>query len=663
MTKIILFGGTTEGRDMAAFLDEAGIDTLVCTATEYGGSLVPQTKNIRVSTERLDEDDMMALLAGEIPELVIDATHPYATEVTANIRDACEKFNTEYMRVLRKGMDSEAENGAVYVSDAKEAAAYLRGVTGDILLTTGSKDIETFCSYMGVRSRLVVRVLPSEESLKACMEAGIRPDRVIMMQGPFSEEVNEALLRQYDCRYLVTKMSGPAGGFDEKIRACRAAGVIPVIIGAPEEEEGVGYYDALQNLCEKFDIHLQQYVALVGAGMGSGGDLTREGAQAIEEGELIIGAGRLLDMVNPAGKVLLDEYDADRICAYIKDHPQYRKIVVLLSGDSGFYSGARKLTGKLIEMGCGVFRIPGVSSISYFMSRLHMAWDDVVIVSNHGRKQNLIPLIRDNEKVFSILGKDSDIKQIAETLLAYDLGHVKMYVGEHLSYDDEQILSGTPNEFAYYDGKSLSVLLLVNRDYRETALSASSVRKDEMFIRGDVPMTKRNIRAISLDLLDVAKDDVCWDVGAGTGSISIEMSIRAPEGMVYAIEKKVDASELIKENRRHFKADNIEVIAGDAPSVLESLPAPDCVFIGGSSGMMEEIVDACMAKNPHARIVINCIALESAAKACQCAYKYSDAPEIIQVQANTGKKAGELTMMMGGNPVNIIAFEGKGEEK
>ena len=648
---------------MAAFLDEAGIDTLVCTATEYGGSLVPQTKNIRVSTERLDEDDMMALLAGEMPQLVIDATHPYATEVTANIREACAQFKTEYMRVLRQTDAGDPQEGAVYVSDADEAASYLRRNQGNVLLTTGSNDIGIFCSYTGLRSRLVARVLPSEESLKACTEAGIRPEHLVMMQGPFTKEVNEALLRQYDCRFLVTKMSGPAGGFDEKIEACQAAGVTPVIIGAPEQEEGVGYYDALQDLCEKFDIHMQQYVALVGAGMGNGGDLTAEGTQAIEEGELIIGAGRLLDMVNPAGKTLLDEYDADRICAYIKDHPQYRKIVVLLSGDSGFYSGARKLTGKLIEMGCGVFRIPGVSSLSYFMSRLHMAWDDVVIVSNHGRKQNLIPLIRDHEKVFSILGKDSDINQIAESLLAYGMGDVKMYVGEDLSYEDEKILSGTPEEFAYYEGGSLAVVLVVNRNYRETALSPASLREDDMFVRADVPMTKRNVRAVSLDLLDVAKDDVCWDIGAGTGSVSVEMSVRAPEGTVYAIEKKVDAVELIKENRRLFMADNIEIIPGDAPAVLQSLPAPDRVFIGGSAGMMEDIVDACMEKNPHARVVINCIAVDSVAKACQCAYKYSDAPEIIQVQVNKAKKAGDATMMMGGNPVHIIAFEGKGEKE
>lgn len=660
MSRILLFGGTTEGRKLSEFLAEAGVDTLVCTATEYGGELSGARDAVRVHAGRLNEEEIERLLASEEPELVVDATHPYAKEVTANVKAACEAKGREYLRVLREGLAADGDAGIVYVGTAEDALAYVKKREGNVLLTIGSHEIDVFGRHTSIRDRLVARVLPQKESLEACLEAGIRPANLIMMQGPFTRELNEAVIRQYGCRFLVTKQTGPAGGYEEKIAAALAAGAVPVVIGAPEEEEGLPYFEALGKLCGMFGIRPQQYVALVGAGMGSRADLTAEGAGAIDEAELVIGAGRLLELAGGGGRTVLNEYDPEKICAYIKDHPQYRQIVVLLSGDPGFYSGARRLSGKLAEIGCRVFRIPGVSSLSYFMSRLQMAWDDVQVVSNHGRKRPLVPLIRDNEKVFSLLGGDGDVRELAEDLLAHGLDDVRMYVGERLSYDDEKIASGTPEDFKDHEGDGLSVVLLVNRRYEETALSASRTREDGEFVRGDVPMTKRQIRALSLDLLDIGQASVCWDVGAGTGSVSVEMALRAPEGRVIAVEKSVDAADLIRENRRKFMTENVEVIPGGAPEVLESLPAPDRVFIGGTSGRMAEIVAACMKKNPAARVVIDCIALESAAEAAACAYGYSDAPEILQVRVDRGRRAGEHTMMTGTNPITIVAFTGRG---
>ena len=655
MYRIIIFAGTTEGRNIAEFLGESRINTLVSVATGYGRSMIEEDEYISVTTGRLEESEIEELLRKETPELVIDATHPYAAEVTANIKAAAEASGTEYVRVLRQGIADEGES-VVHVGSAAEAAEYLDEREGRVLLTTGSKEISEFAGIRNGSDRLVVRVLPSEESIKRCISAGIEARNIICMNGPFIRETNEAILKQYGCSYLVTKLTGNAGGYFEKIDAARNCGATSVVIGAPPQEEGISYYRCISLLCSRFEIKTDQYVALVGIGMGTEETMTAEAYQAIREAELVVGAPRMLASVNLSGKAQLNEYNSDKICDYITSHPEYRKVAVLLSGDVGFYSGARSLAPKLAGAGCKVFRIAGISSVAYFMSRIQMNWEDAVIVSNHGRQTSLVPLVRDNEKVFSLLGGKDDVSELAGKLKNYGLGHVKMFVGERLSYPDWSIMSGRAEEFLLDETDALAVVCIVNKKYRETRINTASIRSDEEFIRGDVPMTKEAIRTISISKLGINDDSVCYDIGAGTGSVSVEMALRARHGKVYAIEKKEEAVSLIRENRRKFKTDNVEIIKGEAPEAMSDLPAPTHVFIGGTSGRMEEVIEAALEKNPDARVVINCIALESASKALSYAKDRGIEADVLQVQVSKGQKLAGLTMMKGENPITIIAF-------
>lgn len=656
MYKVIVFAGTTEGYEISRFLGENQIPVLACVATEYGSRSLKESSSLHVQAGRLDENEMKELFSREKPELVLDATHPYAAEVTRNIRKACEEAEVSYTRILRTG--SEQQNAAAYVKDTQEAAEYLKGTTGNVLLTTGSKELAAFTSVPDYKERLFARVLSLPSVIEACQALGFEGRNLIAMQGPFSMELNQAMLTQYECRYLVTKDSGKAGGFLEKIQAAEACGATVVIIGRPLAEEGLSLRECRHMLIERYGLTRKQRVTLLGIGMGSPKTLTLEGQEAVRNADLIVGAKRMVDAVRLSGQDVFYEYRSKEIAEYLIAHPEYTKVVVALSGDVGFYSGAKKLAellGPDTEMICGI------SSVVYFMSKIGLSWDDAKIVSAHGKACNLVSLIRMNRKVFSILGTGDGVRKLAEKLIFYGMGDVILHVGENLSYDNEKILAKPARELVSYEGDPLSVICAYNLG-AEPELATHGI-PDEEFIRGKAPMTKTEVRTVSLSKLRLPKDAICYDIGAGTGSVSVEMALRASEGEVYAIEKKEDALALLHENKKKFALDHMHIIPGTAPEAFEELPVPTHAFIGGSSGNMKEIVELLLNKNPQVRIVINCITLETVGEALACIRElerqetYECESEVVQLCASRSKNIGRYHMMMGENPIYIITVQ------
>lgn len=656
MYKAIVFAGTTEGYALCEFLAENRVSVYACAATEYGGSLLQENEFLHVSAGRLKTEDMEELFRKENPEIVLDATHPYAAEVTKNIRTACESAGVLYQRILRP--EGEKNSEAIYVESTEEAAAFLSGTEGNIFLTTGSKELAKFTGIPDYKERLFARVLSIPSVICSCAELGIEGKHLIGMQGPFSAEINEAMLRQFQCSYLVTKDTGLAGGFPEKMEACQRCGVTPVIIGRPLKEEGLSLQDARVFLSKMFGFTLSQKISLVGIGMGAEKTLTLEGKKALNEAELLIGAKRMTEAVQKPGQMVLHEYRSEKIVEYIREHPKYRTVAIALSGDVGFYSGAKKLIDQLdgnVEVICGI------SSVVYFMSKIGLSWDDAKIVSAHGRNCNLISLIRHNPKVFSILGTEDGVAVLASRLVYYGMGDVTLYVGENLSYENEKIFHDKAANLTEYRGDALSVVTACNE--KATPLSAVHGISDGEFLRGKAPMTKEEVRTVSLSKLRLSEDSVCYDVGAGTGSVSVEMALRAWMGQVYAIEKKEDALALLKENKKKFAVDNLVIIPGVAPEAMTELPAPTHAFIGGSSGNMQDIINLLLEKNPKVRIVINCITLETVTEAMNAIRDFGlEDVDIVQLAAARSKSIGRYHMMMGENPIYIISCSGRGEE-
>lgn len=241
--RVVIFSGTTEGRELSVETAALGMETLVCVATEYGKEVQTQEPGIQVHSGRLDVEGMTQVLAGA--DLCVDATHPYAREASRNIREAAKEAGVPCHRLLRR--ESQLPPGCILVDSAADAARFLQGVEGNILLTTGAKELASFAP-VGVH-RLYPRVLPAVESLEACEALGISRSNVIAMQGPFTQELNVALIRQFSIGWLVTKDGGAAGGFAEKVRAAQETGARLVVIRRPKED-GESFETILQ-LCKE----------------------------------------------------------------------------------------------------------------------------------------------------------------------------------------------------------------------------------------------------------------------------------------------------------------------------------------------------------------------------------------------------------------------------
>lgn len=656
--KICVFAGTAEGREMIEFFSsQQQVTVTALVATEYGRLLLPESQNLRILCGRLDREEMEKLLAAEKFDLVIDTTHPYASAATENIARACAGAGAEYLRLCREA-DAIPED-AVAVPDAGAAAAYLAAREGNILLTVGSKELTHFSQIEGFSERVYARVLPAEESLRLCKQAGLPASHIFAMQGPFSAEMNTALLRAVSARYLVTKEGGGSGGFTEKMLAAKKAGAVPVVIGRPPQREGLSLSETVGLLCRRYHLSRKPQVSVAGIGPGGAAMMTREVEEAIRQADCLIGARRMVESAARPGQTVYEAISPEKIRVIIAGHPEYGRFAVLLSGDIGFFSGAKRLLPLL--SGYEVKALPGISSLCCLCARLGCSYEDVVSVSLHGREHDIVPDVRRHPRAFVLVGGEDGIASLCQELMNAGLGEVRLSVGERLGYPDEQITKGTAAELAGRHFHPLSAVLIEN-DAAWIPAAAFGL-PDTAFLRGGpenpVPMTKSEVRAVCLSKLRLTADAVCWDIGAGTGSVSIEMALQAREGKVYAVEEKENAFQLLTQNCKRFGTKNLTAVLGHAPEALKQLPAPTHAFIGGSSGKLREMISLLLEKNPQVRIVASAISLETIGEltACLSAFPFSET-EAVSLSLARSRRAGSHRLMMGQNPVYIFTMQG-----
>ncbi|MEL7607987.1 MAG: precorrin-6y C5,15-methyltransferase (decarboxylating) subunit CbiE [Bacillota bacterium] len=392
-----------------------------------------------------------------------------------------------------------------------------------------------------------------------------------------------------------------------------------------------------------------KHVSIVGIGMGAE-TVTREGYRAIEKADALVGASRMLEPFVPLQKQAYGEYLPDRV-ADVVSGSAHRSFAVLVSGDTGFYSAAEGLAAALCDF--DVTLIPGVSSLSYFFAKLNRPWQGAKLLSCHGREANLADAVRRNRLTFALTGKNMDT--LAARLEDAGFGDLTATVGENLGAPDERILALPVFKLRGAAVGPLAVLLVENPGFDGRVRLGIP---DGEFLRGGVPMTKSEVRAVTLSKLSLRPDAVCCDVGAGTGSVTVEMALCVHEGRVFAIDKNEEAIALVRENCRAFHIGNVFPVLGSAPDALEGLPRLDAAFIGGSGGDMGGIVSALLSNNPQIRIVINAIALESAAAAIDAFKRNNLQPEIVQVGCARARAAGGLHMMTAENPVFVISGGG-----
>lgn len=695
MKPVLIYAGTTEGRVLSQRLAEKGVPCEVCVATEYGSRVMQEAEkkeNLTVRQGRLLPEEMRSMtMAGEYAA-VVDCTHPYATLVTENIKKSLEGLEVPYFRVLRK--TKEHEDACQYFDSAEEAAKSLVAGSGKILLTTGSKELECFCKDASLRERLVVRVLPGRESLELCLQNGLEGKQIIAMQGPFTKDMNLAILRQYEITGLVTKESGKAGGMDEKLLAAKEAGIPCYVIRRPNTEAGESgrtlsevYREVLS--LEGVSLADEPCCALdvVLAGIGMGKEESRSVAleRRLMETDYLFGAERMIQGL-PAKKGSFAYYLEKDIVPCLeglqREHLEDLKITILFSGDPGFFSGAQKLYEALRgKAGMSVRILPGISTVSALSAKLGISWQDAMIVSTHGTKKEnwkaeMLFGMRRGRKIFFLTSGAEDIREIAQLLMEQGFQEVyDMCLGYQLSYENEKVWECCASDALKVSEKGLYAGFLVPKNIKSSANGSAAYAapgngqivpgwRDEAFERGDVPMTKEEVRTISISKLALTEKAVVYDIGSGTGSVAMEIAALSPQIAVYAIECKQEAVSLIQKNKERLGASMVQVVNGMAPEALAGLPAPTHAFIGGSRGNLPEILNALYQKNPTMRIVMNAISLESIAQMQELVKKYPVGDlDVTTVSVSKAKRVGNYHLMQAANPVTIFSFTFREKEK
>ena len=681
MKNILLFAGTTEGRLLAEYLIHQPVRLHASVATDYGKKLLPSAPSMTVSSHRMDEPQIVDFIRQQHFDLVLDATHPYAAEASANISGACDKTQVPYLRILRDCRTSADASSTdshpaseIFVDTTAQAVDFLNHQDGPVFLTTGSKTLPEFMQIANASERVFVRILPNAEMLAACMDLGLPASHIFCMQGPFDIAMNTATIQHIcrlwekdhpdsplseTCLYMVTKQSGRTGGFDEKLEAAAQAQIPVLIIGQPVQEKGLSLsesYHWLSNWIgtDEAESGAVQTVSLIGTGM-SAGQITLEADHALKNCDVIIGARRMLDMAEHYRKPTFCSYNYPAITDYMLSHPEYQHFAVLFSGDIGFYSGAANLRHCLEGKPFKIETFSGISSPIHFLNTIGKTWSDVHLISCHGQTASIISHVRCHPKTLALLGKPEDVSNIAKKLMDYGLSDIRLYVGSNLKQPDEQIASGSPEDFLSQTFSALSLIYIENPAAAQ--LPVTYGLPDDAFTRGKVPMTKSEIRSVVLSKLNLTKNAILFDIGAGTGSIAIEAARQIPDGCVYAIERNPDGLTLIEENSLKLQADNLTIVSGTAPESLDALPAATHAFIGGSAGHLKKILQLLYSRNPKIRVVITAITLETISQIITLQKEMAlPEPEIVQIQVSSAKKAGPYHLMQGQNPVYIVSF-------
>ena len=395
-------------------------------------------------------------------------------------------------------------------------------------------------------------------------------------------------------------------------------------------------------------------VTLIGMGSGQPENLTLQGLAALRQADLILGARRLLAVL-PAGctENRAAAYRPDEVAELLQTSGAENAVLVY-SGDTGFYSGASSMMEKLEALGVRARVLPGLSSIQLLAAALGRPWQGWNLVSAHGRICDPVAECMQGRPTFFLTGGSEDPATLCAQLAAEGFGDVQGVVGQCLGTPEEKLFRGSVKELAAGRFNSLSVLLV---KAAEVLPRRAPGLPDEAFERGDVPMTKQEVRAAVLAKLAVRPEDILWDVGAGTGSVSVELALAAPRGRVYAVECRPEGCALIKANREKFRTRNLVLVEGLAPAALSDLPAPDAVFIGGSKGSLAAIVDAALDKNPDARICVSAIALESLSAAVAALTAKGRTVQVSQIAVSRAKAVGGLHLMMAQNPIYLITGE------
>lgn len=407
---------------------------------------------------------------------------------------------------------------------------------------------------------------------------------------------------------------------------------------------------------------------IVGIGPGNK-DYTHPAALGlIDAADVLIGGRRQLDAFKALGKEeVVIGHSLEAIVQYIAGYAGEKQMTVLASGDPGIFSIAGFLRKRLSELKIPLVPDinPGISSLQYLCAKVGKSWDTYKITSLHGKKVRSLPsIVRRYPQVALFTGGEMTPDAVCRELTQAGIFSAAITVGENLSYLEERIVTGSLEEIADMSFEGLSVVLVeASLTVPELWPYSTPGVPDDLFVRGKVPMTKEEVRAVTLSKLRLEEDSVVYDIGAGTGSVAVECALAAPLGMVYAIEREPDGIQLIETNVKRFALCNVAVVEGEAPAALGGLEKPDRIFVGGSGGKLSDIIAWTDCLDSF-RLVINAVTIESVGEALELLTKkgFSDI-DIVSVAIARGNKVGAKHLMQALNPIFIISADKQQEDR
>lgn len=403
-------------------------------------------------------------------------------------------------------------------------------------------------------------------------------------------------------------------------------------------------------------------VTIVGLGDDGCKGLTARAMDAIARADVLVGGGRHLDFFRefPGERVPLRSPIAsalERIAALAEEH----QVCVLASGDPLFFG-----IGSLVIRRVGaehVEVIPQPSSVQRAFARVGLTWDDAAVLSLHGRpREGFATRLKQTSKVAVLTDDENSPARLAAHLVEHGETAWRAWVCENLGGPDERVRCCSVVELQSFEGVApLNVLILERADPCWKEPPTIPFLPEEAFAKRTPKkglITKREVRLLSLAALAIRPDSVVWDIGAGSGSVSIEAAMLSRHGRVYAVEVDPEGVQLCRENVRTHGVDNVRIVPGRAPEILGELEAPDAVFIGGSKGGLAEIIDVALARlKPHGRVVVNTITLENAGEASRAFHRHGIVPEVMLVQVSRAQPLLGHLRYEALNPIQIFAAD------
>ena len=410
-------------------------------------------------------------------------------------------------------------------------------------------------------------------------------------------------------------------------------------------------------------------LTVAGIGPGEADYILPAVIKKMKKAHTVIAAKRILPVLKELCQVVNSEADSENnkpvflAMGKIKDTLEQigeilskgQDVVMAVSGDPLMYSLYRTICNDPISGSWEVDLIPGVGSLQMLGAAFGETMEEALIISVHGRAKtagSIALAVAENPKVFFLCSKEQGPAWLSQIMLDYQMNHVTVCAGANLSYEDELLESGTPEEMVQKEFPSLCVAMIKNPEPHQ--IVRPCFLSDEDFERDKTPMTKEEIRVLILHKMKLHPDDVVWDIGAGTGSVSIECARQVPFGTVHSVERNETAVKLIYKNKEKFSADNLFIYEGDAAKTACTLPEPDKVFIGGSGKELSQILETIAAFPKKIKVVISAVTIETIAEANELLGKYDTDFDVIQATVGRGRKIGSYHIMDTNNPVMIF---------